>query len=178
MYHIYNRGNQKQRLFFDERNYNFFLGKIINYILPVCNILSYTLMPNHYHILIHANSTTAELLDKRPLSISKLSEGIRLMQSSYAKAFNAEMGICGNLFQQKAKAKLIEPQSPIQAINTFDYIHRNPVTASLVKFQEDWKYSSFREYLDPSQPGICNKDLAFQLLGLDHRMFRKYQSFE
>ncbi|WP_290794671.1 transposase [Flavihumibacter sp. UBA7668] len=177
LYHIYNRGNQKQRLFHSERNYNFFLGKIILYIQPHCDILSYALMPNHYHLLIHANQHSAELIDGRILAISNLSEGVRLMQSTYTKAFNSEHGICGNLFQQKAKSKPIEYQSTVQAINTFHYIHKNPVESNLVTYPEDWTFSSFREYLNPHLPGICNKNLAIELLDLDYRMFNSKQKY-
>lgn len=162
-------------MFYSERNYNFFIGKIISYIQPCCDILSYTLMPNHYHLLIHANEQSAELLKGRVLDISKLSEGVRLMQSTYTKAFNSEQGICGNLFQQKAKSKPIEYQSTVQAINTFHYIHKNPVEANLVLYPEDWNYSSFREYLDPDFPGLCNKKLALEILDLDERMFHPKQ---
>lgn len=176
MYHIYNRGNQRQRLFFTERNYNFFLGKIETYIKPCCDILSYALMPNHFHLLVYANSYSASLIEGRVLEISNLSEGVRLMQSTYTKAFNSENGISGNLFQQKAKSKPIQYQSHVQAINTFHYIHKNPIESNLVKYPEDWVYCSFREYLNPNIPGICNKALALELLDLNYRLFKTRQT--
>jgi putative transposase len=51
-YHVYNRGNNHQPLFFSNRNYLFFLKKIRDQILPVARIISYCLMPNHFHFII------------------------------------------------------------------------------------------------------------------------------
>lgn len=177
LYHIYNRGNQKQQLFFDERNYNFFLGKVERYIAPCCDLLSYAIMPNHFHLLVRATDYSAELMKNRTLPISRLCEGVRLMQSTYTKAFNVEKCITGNLFQQKARSKPIEWQSPTQAINTFNYIHQNPVVAKLVNYAESWPYCSFREYLNPHKPGLCNKQVAMELLDLDYRMFKPRQRY-
>lgn len=51
-YHLYNRGNNKVKIFFEERNYAFFLNKIRKEWLPLCDIVNYTLMPNHFHLII------------------------------------------------------------------------------------------------------------------------------
>lgn len=52
-YHIYNRGNDKQMIFMQERNYDYFLNKIEVEIQPLCSIIAYCLMPNHYHLLVY-----------------------------------------------------------------------------------------------------------------------------
>ena len=49
IYHIYNRGNNKQRIFFQKENYLYFLRKCHQYIKPVSNIFAWCLMPNHFH---------------------------------------------------------------------------------------------------------------------------------
>ena len=51
-YHIYNRGNEKQPVFFSEKNYLFFLQKVRIEWMPFSDILAYTLMPNHFHFII------------------------------------------------------------------------------------------------------------------------------
>ena len=63
-YHIYNRGNNKKRIFYSRKNYEYFLTKVNKYILPNCDILGYALMPTHFHFLIHANPITEIPLKK------------------------------------------------------------------------------------------------------------------
>ncbi|HEV7382623.1 MAG TPA: hypothetical protein VGN64_22660 [Dyadobacter sp.] len=53
VYHVYNRGNQRQTTFFDDNDYLLFLRKIREQILPVTDILAWCLMPNHFHLMIH-----------------------------------------------------------------------------------------------------------------------------
>ena len=52
IYHVYNRGNNSQTVFFDHENYMFFLEKIRTHILPHADILAWCLMPNHFHLMI------------------------------------------------------------------------------------------------------------------------------
>ncbi len=51
-YHIYNRGNNKQKIFFDDENYLFFLSKFKKYLIPNIDVFAYCLMPNHFHFFI------------------------------------------------------------------------------------------------------------------------------
>ena len=106
-YHIYNRGNQKQVVFFSPENYNFFVRKMGRFIATRCDLLSYCLMPNHFHMLIHTNELSILRCDEKHMSMQNLSKGIRLLLSSYTKAVNKKMNLTGHLFQQKTKGKLI-----------------------------------------------------------------------
>jgi putative transposase len=47
-YHIYNRGNNKENIFIEEKNYNYFLEKIKKYILPIADVYAYCLLKNHF----------------------------------------------------------------------------------------------------------------------------------
>ena len=51
-YHIYNKGNNDENLFIDEKNYGYFLQLLKKHVLSVCNILAYCLLRNHFHLLI------------------------------------------------------------------------------------------------------------------------------
>ena len=50
-YHIYNRGNNRERVFYERENYAFFLRRVRQYLIPVVDVVAYCLMPNHYHLL-------------------------------------------------------------------------------------------------------------------------------
>ncbi len=49
-YHFYNRGNNRQAVFFERDNYLYFLKSIKRYLRDYVDILAYVLMPTHYHI--------------------------------------------------------------------------------------------------------------------------------
>jgi len=51
-YHIYNRGNNRENVFFEERNYHHFLNLYVKYIELVADTYSYCLLPNHFHLLV------------------------------------------------------------------------------------------------------------------------------
>jgi putative transposase len=52
IYHVYNRGNNKEPIFFKSDNYSYFLSNINRYVIPHCDLLAYCLMPNHFHLLV------------------------------------------------------------------------------------------------------------------------------
>ena len=51
-YHIYNRGNNGETIFPEERNYEYFMQLYGKYISPIADTFAYCLMPNHFHFLI------------------------------------------------------------------------------------------------------------------------------
>lgn len=170
MYHIYNKGNNSQTIFFTKENYNFFLKKIDNELKPFCDILAYCLMPNHYHLMIQANENSVQVDNSK---MQKLVRRIGTLQSSYTQAINKQKGISGSLFQQKAKVKSLSQfflgatKFQDYALNCFLYIHQNPLNAGLVSRFEDWEFSSFNEYYSINVKSICNTSLAYSLLGIE-----------
>ena len=176
LYHVYNRGNNRQPIFFGEDNYFYFLRKIRQYLLPTCNLLAYTLMPNHSHLLIEANDRTGEDVGNSGIPKSKFSEGIRLLLSSYTKGVNKQQGFTGNLFQQKTKSKLVFDSfkhsiSIDYAIACFHYIHQNAFRAKMVERLEDWAYSSFPDFANLRNGTLCNQYRAMEILSMQKEHF-------
>lgn len=171
IYHIYNRGNNKQPIFFKPENYLYFLEKVRRFILPYGEMLSYCLMPNHFHFLIYADDRTVETKLIGNLERNVLSEGIRNLLQTYSKAINTQNSTTGSLFQQNTKAKCLTDGSIHYSETCFHYIHQNPMKAILVVKMEDWIYSSFPDYSGFRNGTICNKELGFELLGIDKEHF-------
>ncbi len=169
IYHIYNRGNNKSLIFYKQENYSYFLQKIQKYISPVCEILCYCLMPNHFHLLIYTTDTTlAASNDKTGVSMNNFAYGLKLLLSSYAKAINKQENRQGSLFTQNTNGVQVSNDSiwDDYAIWCFYYIHQNPVRAGLVNGMIEWEFSSFRELKENRKTSICNKELATRLLYL------------
>lgn len=171
LFHIYNRGNNKQKIFFKPDNYIFFLEKVRRFMLPYCDILAYCLMPNHFHFLIHADKRTTATKLIREKEKNVLSEAIRHLLSSYTQAINKQNNFTGSLFQQNTKAKPIVTGSKNYDLIAMYYIHQNPVKAKLVEKMEDWEYSSFQDYCGKRNGTLCNKELAIKTLGINMKTF-------
>jgi putative transposase len=126
IYHVFNQGNNRQPIFFEEENYLFFLRKVRHYLLPLSDILCYCLMPNHFHFLLVPNEaatlpsaavkprlkwTEDQLAGtlKVPANYNdqqeKLSQAIGTLLSSYTKAINKRHNRSGSLFRGRTKAK-------------------------------------------------------------------------
>lgn len=189
IYHVFNQGNNRQVIFYENENYLYFLRKVRQYILPYADILCYCLMPNHFHFLIipnqlassPSNSVKPRLkleqlkghdLDKQ----EKLSQNIGILLSSYTKAVNKKYQRSGSLFRGRTKVKdgWVDDTLTVKNVNSplffrpendygcqcFHYIHQNPVKAKLVKKETDWIYSSAKDYAGLRNGTLCNQDLA------------------
>ena len=125
IYHIYNQGNNKQKIFFEKENYHFFIRKIKTHVLPFADILAWCLMPNHFHLMVYIGSegatidsegaTSSRALTKdlsRALTPSRaltgkyetLNKSIGVMLTSYTRAINNQENFTGSLFRKKTKA--------------------------------------------------------------------------
>lgn len=166
IYHIYNQGNNTVPIFFFEENYHFFLKKIRLEIKPVCEILAYCLMPNHFHLMVQATCQSCETTKQ---DIPVLARKTGTLLSSYTQAINKQNDTTGSLFRQKTKAKNLTEESRYPGkhndyvMNCFEYLHNNPVKAGLVDTPEQWPYSSYSDYLGMRNDSICNFELAVAL---------------
>ena len=195
VYHLYNRGNNRQPIFFNPTNYNYFLSRIRNDWKPHCEILAWCLMPNHFHIMLQANANSYEEIPSysgKPMQV--LARKIGLTLSSYAQYINRQNKTSGSLFQQKTKAKCISAAETGQTtlrrgptvstatyiINCMHYIHQNAWKANLAATIEDWPYSSFKNYADDIVDGLCNKKLLIELTDYDLSTFKadSYKAIE
>lgn len=171
IYHIYNRGNNRQAIFFKPENYLFFLNRIRKHIQPHCSILAWCLMPNHFHLMIHTDEKTIASKHIAGGERNVLVEGIRNTLSSYTQAINKQNRWTGSLFQQNTKAKPMSAIEESYIKACFHYIHQNPLNAKLVKKMEDWEYSSFADYCGKRKGTLINRDKAAELLLLNSDTF-------
>ncbi len=174
VYHIYNRGNNSQKIFYDRDNYLYFLKLVQKFFFPYCNILARALMPNHFHFMIHANEKSVRYLPNKQIPLQQLSESVRLLLSNYTKAINHRYNLKGSLFQQKTKSKNLYDGKMNYAEQAFNYIHQNPVKAGLCDEMHDWEFSSYRDYAGLRNGKLCNKDLAVRLLNVPIENFDAY----
>ena len=155
-YHIYNRGVEKRDIFIDEQDCKLFLFYLKIYLSPKADILqvktsglrinryllhnlsqelsllSFSLMPNHIHLLVKQYTRDG---------IIKL---MRRLSTSYVMYFNKKYQRVGALFQNRYKATLVRTDHYLLHLSR--YIHLNPmhVVKSPINFLN---FSSYPYYL-------------------------------
>lgn len=155
-YHIYNRANGRDLLFKSEDNYHFFLKRIQKYILPYCDILSYCLLPNHFHFFIKIDEVEAEDVN------TFIEKQFKNLFSSYALAFNKMNQRKGNLFQKGFKRISVANEKYFTFL--IYYIHHNPIHHKLVTDLKNWKFSSYKAIISDQETSI-NKDIVLKWFG-------------
>ena len=143
-YHIYNRGNNRETVFLDERNYRHFLQLYARYIEPVADTYAYCLLPNHFHLLvrIRAEEEIQETLrvSQTPRALQPSRQFAHLF-NAYAKAINRAYGRTGSLFQHPFGRIVVDSQAYLLQLTA--YIHQNPQRHGLVSDFRTWTYSSY-----------------------------------
>ncbi len=169
-YHVYNRGNNKEPIFFDDQDYQNFLKRLVILLdlkestlrispLPrnSYTILAYCLMQNHFHFLIRQNSE---------IPIDRL---IGKLCMSYVKYFNKKYKRVGHLFQDTFKAKLVNKEKYLTYLSA--YIHNNPPNPLLYRF------SSLSEYLQTDFLPIyrfCNTTIIMSYFDSNPQHYLKF----
>lgn len=167
-YHVFNRGVAKMPIFLNVGGYKRFLKTFlyyqiegpkpkfsrfdpkttqINEIKQIVEIISYCLMPNHFHFLL------------RQIKENGITEFVSKLSNSYTKYFNTKNKRVGPLLQGEFKSVYIETNE--QLLHLSRYIHLNPLIGNLVKKLEDYTWSSYLEYAE-NQGNICSKDIILE----------------
>ena len=105
VYHVYNQGNNKEQVFFEDFHYNYFLQLYQSYVGPFCETLCWCFMPNHFHFMIYTDERCTPLIKQGGLMLDPVTNGIRKLLSTYAHEFNIKNNRSGGLFRPKTKIK-------------------------------------------------------------------------
>jgi len=162
IYHVFNRGVEKRRVVQDVADAERFLKALAYYqqhdrssrlsmsdfepadrVEPLrFSILSYCLMPNHFHIVV------------RQLSDDGISQGIADLCNSYTRYFNTRHERVGPLFQGTFKAVSVDTDE--QLLHVVRYVLLNPVAASILDDPGEYRWSSYLESLDGASQGLSD----------------------
>ena len=75
-YHLYNRGHNRELISYEPDNYLFFLDRPRKYLAPVLDIVTYCLMPTHYHLLAGIKQNQTENQTSEVSKTSEVSRGL------------------------------------------------------------------------------------------------------
>jgi len=167
VYHIYNRGIQKQTLFYTERDYIRMLFLILMFQSPkrfrnirrrvdyfedgndfkinadkviknrFVELINFCIMPNHFHLTV--NNLVKDGVPKY----------LHRIQNAYGRYFNTKRDKTGHVFQGTYKAKHISSDRQLQHLSA--YIHKNPKELGATYASYYW--SSYQDYVDENRWG-------------------------
>lgn len=132
-HHVTQRGNRRQRVFFDGEDYECYL----ELIAAGCRdsqtkCLAYCLMPNHVHLVL------------TPDSEGGLRSALAEAHRHYTRRVNFRNGWRGHLWQERFHSF---PMNGTHLAAAVRYVELNPVRANLVPRAKDWTWSSTNAHL-------------------------------
>lgn len=186
IYHLYNRGVNKQLIFKDQKDYRNMLimfgyyldnevplrlseakrTKRLEHILlqppqkPLVEIVSYCLMPNHFHLLVK------QITDKG------VSTFMRRSLNSYSRYYNERHNRVGPMFQNSFRA--IKVDTDEQLLQAIRYIHLNPFIAKLTKHLENYQWSSHHQYIAGHASRLCNSLFGLELIAQSGGTYQEF----
>ncbi|MFA6923810.1 MAG: hypothetical protein WC223_06090 [Bacteroidales bacterium] len=158
VYHIFNRGNNKEDIFREDRNYYYFLSLVKKYLLSISDIYAYCLLKNHFHILLRIkdNNELSEKLQAKPfLAFSNLF-------NTYTKSINKAYNRTGSLFQEHLQRNRVKDESYL--IKLIAYIHLNPLKHQFTNDFRNYPFSSYKAYTTNKKTDI-KKDFIMEIFG-------------
>jgi putative transposase len=178
-YHVFNRGNNGDILFYRNENYRFFLQRLEEYLLPYIDLYAYCLLPNHFHLLIRVKERREALHpeDAKLLRLQK-DTGVRAghafhrLFTSYSKAVNNQENRHGSLIENPFKRKEVIDEQYF--VNLVHYIHTNPQLHGICNDFRHYPWSSYERILS-EKPSIVKKNEVIAWFG-DVENFIAYHS--
>ena len=153
VYHVMLRGINQQTIFEDDEDNEKYLE-----VLELCKTLSgfelysYCLMGNHIHLLLKTINEDLDLIFKR-------------IGARYVYWYNWKYKRTGHLFQDRFRSEPVNDDKYF--LTVLRYIHQNPVKAKLCKNPDEYKWSSYKEYIDKNHnTGIVDTAFAINMTGL------------
>lgn len=164
-YHVYNRGNNGQAIFFTEENYKYFLRKFYQYLSPYLDVYAFCLLLNHFHFLVRVRSELnlpdfQNLAGLRPHphpDRNPISQAFSNFFNAYSKAINKQENRSGSLFEKPFKRIWIHDNAYLTRV--IYYIHRNPVHHKICKSLEEYRWSSYHRILDGRASKLKKKEV-------------------
>ena len=168
IYHIYNRGVNRETIFHGKRNYAYFIDLYARHIQPVADTFAYCLLPNHFHLLIEVKQNLTGLEDQNLTGLGDLS-GLKTASQAFSNLFNAYAKGINKAYQRSGPVferpfKRVQVTDSQYFLRLLVYIHQNPQRHGLIDDFRDWPYSSYGD-LTGNQPTFISRDVVEDWFG-------------
>ncbi len=140
-YHIFNRGNNHENIFPQQRNYTYFMELWWKHTFQIADTYAFGLMRNHFHV-------STRIKDKEELAGLELKDPSQYFANffnAYSRGLNNATGRSGALFERPFERIWVTDESYL--LRLIVYIHQNPQKHKFVDDFRDWPYTSYHELL-------------------------------
>lgn len=131
VYHVLNRANARVQIFDSDKDYQLFERILEEGVEQYdMRLLSYCLMPNHWHLVLY------------PKSNGDLARFMGWLTNTHTRRWHTARGTIGqgHLYQGRYKSFLCQDDNHF--LTLVRYVERNARRAQLVKKAENWRWSS------------------------------------
>ena len=174
IYHITSRVKEGQVAFRDARDYQYFLGQMKEFVLPIADVYDYSLTPKKFQFLMCIKSKNQVCksigldedsdyhLEKQNQIILGQFEMILENYTFYFRQNTNEKTVVFGKFLQRIQ---IDDEKDLK--NIVKMIHCEPVSLGLVAEPEDWKYSSYQSYLSKNKSSSVDRGFILSFFDSD-----------
>lgn len=185
-YHIFNRGNNRETIFPQERNYFFFLERYKKYCASIFKTFAYALMPNHFHLVVQVRAQKeiealirntsregfkkyqdAELTEE--ICGNYVTKELNHFFVSYSKAVIVQEKRTGSLLQNRFHHPEITNNQQLR--NSIVYAHLNAIHHGFVKHVDDWRFTSYHDCIAVDNSFIVANEVLELFDGIDNFIF-------
>ena len=132
IYHVMLRGINRQTIFEDNEDMNYFLSEVKRCKdISDFRLYAFCLMANHVHLLLETNQEPLDMIFRR-------------LGSRYAGWYNRKYGRVGHLFQDRYRSENVETEQYFMTV--LRYILQNPMKAGMEKQPGSYRWSSYLAY--------------------------------
>ena len=177
-FHIYNRGNNGENLFIQERNYHYFTELWWKHISPIAETWAFCLLRNHFHAAVWIKNQEDLYPDLTGLKNPKLKEPSQYFSNffnAYARGVNIATQRTGALFERPFKRIPVDTESYLMRLIV--YIHQNPQKHQFVTNFRDWNYSSYHDLIS-NVPTRLPREKVIQFFGSREDFIRIHQKIQ
>ena len=148
VYHVIQRGNNREYIFRKKQD-KFFLLELLKHYKEVMDfdLLGYVIMDNHYHLML--KTVDAPLKDI-----------MHRINTRFSKQFNQRNKRTGHVFENRYKSLLVMDDAYL--LSLLRYIHQNPVQAKICQRIQDYPWSSDRFYRRNEGDHLVDIDLILE----------------
>ncbi len=146
-YHVVTRGNNKRRIYEDDRDRETFLVLLERVARRYGWLLyAYCLMGNHYHLVMQ-------------IAENGISHGMCELNTAYAVTYNLRHDRINHLFGRRFWSELVTTDAYL--LGACRYVVQNPVRAGLSATCDDWAWSSYRATIGaaPARPFLAAQNV-------------------
>ena len=174
-YHVYNRGNNRESLFPQKRNYTYFMNLWWKYVSPIADTWAYCLLQNHFHSVVYIKDQATDLIG---LNTNKTKEPSRYFSNffnAYTRGLNIAVKRTGALFERPFKRIPVNNTSYLMQLIV--YVHQNPQKHQFTQDFREWNYSSYHEFTSDISTRL-QRDRVLRLFGSKEDFIRIHQEIQ